>query len=187
MKVLLVALSVLLATFGHNSVLAEEKSEVPPSNRTSASSSCVSFDGHTGVVEIRNNKVDRSLIVLDGITFQSKVKLSESESDVLWIGGYGFGKGARLSFPDTGVELLLPRPATSVTLQLIQGNTPITGQSIDNRGNILETKTTNFDETTPKSIGMVHFNQIDFSISKIELLRGGDEGGIVFICAVMKS
>lgn len=177
----------IVALLGVTCALAQEQPAAFLENRATPSSECVSFDGHSGVVEIRNEVMDKSLIVLNGIRFQSKTRLSNSNDDVLWIGGYGFGRTARLSFPPTGVEMLFPRLAASVTFELLEGNGPITVRALDSDGNLLDAIVTNFGENRANSMGMVHFTQIDFSIAKIELLDGGREGGIVFVCAIMKS
>ena len=186
MRILSVACCAAVTVLGLSAALAEEQPSAFKENRASHSSECVSFDGHSGVVEIRNKVIDESLIVLNGIKFQSKTKLSDPSDAILWIAGYGFGKSVRLSFPHTGMDILFPRLATSVTFELVEGNGPITGRALDREGNILDSITTNFGNSRPNAKGMIHFTHVDFSIAKIELLDGGNEGGIVFVCAIMK-
>ena len=174
--VLLVATIVVL---GQAFALAQEGSDQAQSNRPPPGRTCVSFDGHVGVVEIINDAIGESSMVINGITFRSKI-----QSDFLMLWGRGVGDSF-LVFSHSGAEIILPRPAASVTIELFQGAQPYTLQALDSNGNVLDTREMDYHGPTGPPKEIMHITSGEFSISRIDLLGGSGEGGVIFICALM--
>ena len=139
---------------------------------------CVSFDGHYGAVEIRKDPEYASIIEVNGLLFRGTTGSGTA-------GSMAIDEGTLL-FSKAGMEIVLSRPAASVNLEVVEGRSPIAIKAYDASGRLLETIRTNPGTTMNASVGLLHFSQSGFVISKVDLSSEGEGAGINFICALME-
>ena len=139
---------------------------------------CVSFDGHYGAVEIRKDPEYASVIEVNGLLFRGTAGSGAAGSLEIDEGKLLFSKG--------GMEIVPSRPAASVNLEVVEGSRPVAIEAFDAEGRLLETVKTNLKETMNASVGLFHFSQSGFVISKVDLSSEGEGAGINFICALME-
>ena len=161
-----VVVSVLLALMV-GSVFAHESSE----NDHTLDNACVSFDGYYGAVKVSNDPSFGSVVDVNGVLFRGKGRISDE---------------GKLLFAKAVIEIVLPRPAASVNLEIFEDGYPITIEAFDGAGSLLETIQTNRRQTMGAAVGLFHLSRSGFAISRLELSSEGGEGGIGFVCALME-
>ena len=139
---------------------------------------CVSFDGHYGAVEIRKDPEYGSVADANGLLFRGTAGSATAGSLEI--------EEDKLLYSSGGMEIVFSRPAASVNLEVVEGRSPITIKAYDTSGRLLETIKTNPGKTMNASVGLHHFSQSGFVISKVDLSSEGKGGGINFICALME-
>lgn len=78
-----------------------------------------------------------------------------------------------------GLIIDFPRSANLVKLKVAEFASPVALEVLDGRDHVLETKTVDRDNSTE----LLRLRQETFSIDKIRLSGGSNEGGLVSICA----
>lgn len=89
------------------------------------------------------------------------------------------GKVVALQFMGEGLIIDFPSSANLVKLKVAEFASPVALEVLDGRDHVLETKTIDRDNSTE----LLRLRQETFSIDKIRLSGGSNEGGLVSICA----
>lgn len=89
------------------------------------------------------------------------------------------GKVVALQFMGEGLIIDFPRSANLVKLKVAEFASPVALEVLDGRDHVLEAKTIDRDNSTE----LLRLRQETFSIDKIRLSGGSNEGGLVSICA----
>lgn len=140
--------------------------------------SCVSFDSNIGILELVMSPSSLgSHVVLNGILFRSK-----DSSKAMTLHGRGSDDSFVL-FHDTGMEVVFSRLAASVTLKVFQGATPFSIVAIDSNGDEVDSRNINMANG---GVEIVHLVSTQFSIARIIITGGGNEGGVAFTCALLQ-
>lgn len=170
----------VVATLVLGNAFAADQDSVDTTHKTSnpPRHTCVSFDSNVGILEIRMLPEGlRSSLVVNGIVFQS---IDKSEPIKIW------GRGPAnsfLFFHHSGMEIAFPSLATSVTVRVLQGAGPVVLQALDENGSTVDSYEVNKPNEGEQ---IVHLTSEIFAIRRIILTEGGNEGGIVYVCAVMQ-
>lgn len=139
------------------------------SNRSEPRKVCVEFETYADNTEFGDN------VKLNSIVFQSRHPTGR-----LFVNQSGRVKA--LQFMDQGLTVDFPSFARMVEIKLADFFTPIKLEILGDNNRILESRVVDRDNSTELSI----IKKNSFSIYKIILSGGGNEGGLESICAELE-
>lgn len=166
LKILLTGIALIV---GFANAEANESLVAAQKNQKMAGGVCVTFNGYADNTKLGSNEA------INGIVFHSLNP--KKPLDVNLTDGELF-----LRFSHDGLAIIFLEPANRVLIEVAKYNTTIILKALDDPGNTLEARTIDVENATT----FLDIQRDDYSIDKLILSGGGNEGGVGFICARMK-
>lgn len=131
---------------------------------------CVSFEAYPDDEKFGAN-VEINNVIFQSLDREGNLFVNHSSGEP--------EKVVALQFMGEGLIIDFPKSANLVKLKVAEFASPVALEVLDGRNHVLEAKTIDRDNSTE----LLRLRQETFSIDKIRLSGGSNEGGLVSICA----